>query len=90
MVPFTEWIGQLRAWLTAAPAADSPLSRREGEVARLVGQGLTSKQIGQTLAITPENVLTAYRPLVQLNRLPDHRQRRSRWEVLISPKSDRD
>ena len=52
MVPFTEWIGQLQAQLTAAPAGGSPLSPRELEVARLVAQGLTNKQIGQTLYVS--------------------------------------
>jgi DNA-binding NarL/FixJ family response regulator len=52
MVPFTEWIGQLQARLTAAPAGDSPLSPRELEVARLVGRGLTNKQISQTLYVS--------------------------------------
>ena len=52
MVPFTEWTGQLRAQLTAAPAGDSPLSPRELEVARLVGLGLTNKQIGQNLYVS--------------------------------------
>jgi DNA-binding NarL/FixJ family response regulator len=59
MVPFTEWIGQLQAQLTASSAGDSPsqagdspLSPRELEVARLVGQGLTNKQIGQKLYVS--------------------------------------
>jgi DNA-binding CsgD family transcriptional regulator len=52
MVPFTEWIGQLQAQLTAAAAGDKPLSPRELEVARLVGRGLTNKQIGQTLYVS--------------------------------------
>jgi DNA-binding CsgD family transcriptional regulator len=52
MAPFTEWIGQLRAPLTAAAAGGSPLSPRELEVARLVGRGLTNKQIGQTLYVS--------------------------------------
>ncbi len=52
MVPFTEWIEQLQAQLTAAPAGDSPLSPRELEVARLVARGLTNKQIGQTLYVS--------------------------------------
>jgi DNA-binding CsgD family transcriptional regulator/tetratricopeptide (TPR) repeat protein len=52
MVPFTERIEQLRAQLTAPAASDSPLSPRELEVARLVGQGLTNKQIGQTLYVS--------------------------------------
>ena len=52
MVPFTEWAGQLQAQLTAGPAGDSPLSPRELEVARLVGRGLTNKQIGQTLFVS--------------------------------------
>ena len=52
MVPFTEWIGQLQAQLTAVAAGDSPLSPRELEVARLVGRGLTNKQIGQTLYVS--------------------------------------
>jgi DNA-binding CsgD family transcriptional regulator/tetratricopeptide (TPR) repeat protein len=52
MVPFTEWTGQLQAQLTAGSAGDSPLSPRELEVARLVGQGLTNKQIGQTLFVS--------------------------------------
>ena len=52
MAPFTEWIGQLQAQLTAAAAGGSPLSPRELEVARLVGRGLTNKQIGQTLYVS--------------------------------------
>jgi DNA-binding CsgD family transcriptional regulator len=52
MVPFTERIGQLQAQLTAGPAGESPLSPRELEVARLVGQGLTNKQIGQNLYVS--------------------------------------
>jgi DNA-binding CsgD family transcriptional regulator/tetratricopeptide (TPR) repeat protein len=52
MVPFTEWIEQLQARLTAAPTGDSPLSPRELEVARLVGRGLTNKQIGQQLYVS--------------------------------------
>jgi len=52
MVPFTEWIGQLQAELTTAAAGDSPLSPRELEVARLGGQGLTNKQIGQALYVS--------------------------------------
>ncbi len=52
MVPFSEWIGRLQAQPTAAPAGGSPLSPRELEVARLVAQGLTNKQIGQTLYVS--------------------------------------
>jgi len=52
MVPFTERIGRLRARLPAAAAADSPLSPRELEVARLVARGLTNKQIGETLYVS--------------------------------------
>ena len=52
MVPFTEWIERLQTQLTAAPAGDSPLSPRELEVARLVGRGLTNKQIGQNLYVS--------------------------------------
>ena len=52
MVPFTDWIGQLQAQLTAAAADDSPLSPRELEVARLVARGLTNKQIGQNLYVS--------------------------------------
>ena len=52
MVPFTEWIEQLQAQLTAAPPGDAPLSPRELEVARLVARGLTNKQIGQTLYVS--------------------------------------
>jgi len=52
MVPFTEWIRELQARLTAAPAGDSPLSPRELEVAGLVARGLTNKQIGQALFVS--------------------------------------
>ncbi len=52
MVPFTERIGRLRARLPAAVAADSPLSPREIEVARLVARGLTNKQIGEALFVS--------------------------------------
>ena len=49
MMPFSEWIEQLRA---RSPAASSPLSPRELQVARLVGRGQTNKQIGQTLYVS--------------------------------------
>ena len=52
MVPFTERIGRLRARLPAVTAAESPLSPRELEVARLVARGLTNKQIGETLFVS--------------------------------------
>jgi DNA-binding NarL/FixJ family response regulator len=52
MVPFTARIGQVRARLPATAAARSPLSPREQEVARLVAQGLTNKQIGETLYVS--------------------------------------
>jgi DNA-binding CsgD family transcriptional regulator/tetratricopeptide (TPR) repeat protein len=52
MVPFTERIGRLRARLPAVTAAESPLSPRELEVARLVARGLTNKQIGKTLFVS--------------------------------------
>ena len=52
MVPFTERIGQLRAQRPTAAVGDSPLSPRELEVARLVGRGLTNKEIGQNLYVS--------------------------------------
>jgi DNA-binding CsgD family transcriptional regulator len=52
MVPFSERIERLRGLRPAAPQAASPLSPRELEVARLVGQGLTNKQIGQALYLS--------------------------------------
>ena len=52
MVPFTARIGPLRARLPATAAPRSPLSPRELEVARLVAQGLTNKQIGETLFVS--------------------------------------
>jgi DNA-binding NarL/FixJ family response regulator len=55
MAPFTARIEQLRTRLAAlaeAPAARSILSPRELEVARLVAQGLTNKQIGERLFVS--------------------------------------
>ena len=52
MVPFSTRIGELRARPQAAAAAASPLSPRELEVAGLVAQGLTNKQIAQTLFVS--------------------------------------
>ena len=49
MVPFSTRISQLRTQLKGAA---SRLSRREQEVAGLVAQGLTNKQIGQTLYVS--------------------------------------
>ena len=49
MVPFSTRISQLRTQLKGAA---SRLSRREQEVAGLVVQGLTNKQIGQTLYVS--------------------------------------
>ncbi len=52
MIPFTERIERLRARrLTSVPAV-SPLSARELEVARLVGRGLTNKEIAQCLYVS--------------------------------------
>ncbi len=55
MAPFVTRIEQLRAALTAeggAGAAHPVLSPRELEVARLVAQGLTNKQIGERLFVS--------------------------------------
>ena len=53
MTPFTARISSLRAGLPrGAGSARSPLSPRELEVARLVGRGLTNKQIGETLFVS--------------------------------------
>jgi len=53
MAPFVTRIEQLRAQLTAdAGAAHPVLSPRELEVARLVAQGLTNKQIGERLFVS--------------------------------------
>jgi len=52
MTPFTRRIEQLRARRPAMAGADSPLSPRELEVARLVARGLTNKQIGQALYVS--------------------------------------
>jgi DNA-binding CsgD family transcriptional regulator len=52
MDPFTARIDRLRAQLAASAGADSPLSRRELEVAALVARGLTNKQIGETLFVS--------------------------------------
>ena len=55
MAPFTTRIEQLRTQLAAvagAGTARSILSPRELEVARLVAQGLTNKQIGERLFVS--------------------------------------
>ena len=52
MAPFTARISRLHAQLAAGGLARSPLSPRELEVARLVGRGLTNKQIGETLFVS--------------------------------------
>ncbi len=49
MVPFSTRIAELR---TRLKGAASPLSRREQEVAGLVAQGLTNKQIGKMLYVS--------------------------------------
>jgi DNA-binding CsgD family transcriptional regulator len=49
MVPFSTRISQLR---TRLKGAATPLSRREQEVAGLVAQGLTNKQIGKMLYVS--------------------------------------
>jgi DNA-binding CsgD family transcriptional regulator len=50
MVPFSRRIEGLRARLPAA--GPPPLSPREREVARLVGKGLTNRQIAETLYVS--------------------------------------
>jgi DNA-binding NarL/FixJ family response regulator len=50
MQPFIARIASLRDRLTVAVA--SPLSRREHEVAQLVAQGLTNKQIAEKLFVS--------------------------------------
>ena len=52
MIPFTERIERLRARRPTTVAAVSPLSARELEVARLVGRGLTNKEIAQHLYVS--------------------------------------
>jgi non-specific serine/threonine protein kinase len=37
---------------------DAPLSAREREVATLIGQGLTNRQIGETLVVAERTVAT--------------------------------
>ena len=49
MAPFSQRIEGLRARLPAGPP---PLSPREREVARLVGQGLTNRQIAAALYVS--------------------------------------
>jgi non-specific serine/threonine protein kinase len=39
-----------------APAADSPLSRREGEVAGLIAQGLSNRAIAESLVLSVRTV----------------------------------
>ena len=51
MTPFSQRIADLRARLPAEPEP-SPLSPREREVARLVGQGLTNRQIAAALYLS--------------------------------------
>jgi DNA-binding CsgD family transcriptional regulator len=51
MTPFGQRIADLRARLPAEPES-SPLSPREREVARLVGQGLTNRQIAAALYLS--------------------------------------
>jgi ATP/maltotriose-dependent transcriptional regulator MalT len=50
MAPFSQRISELRASLEAA--GPPPLSPREREVARLVGQGLTNRQIAAALYVS--------------------------------------
>ncbi|MGH3237497.1 MAG: helix-turn-helix domain-containing protein, partial [Streptosporangiaceae bacterium] len=52
MAPFTTRIENLRNRLPHAGPALSPLSPREQEVARLVGKGLTNKQIAKALWVS--------------------------------------
>jgi DNA-binding NarL/FixJ family response regulator len=50
MAPFSRRSGELRTRLPAA--GPPPLSPREREVARLVGQGLTNRQIAGALDVS--------------------------------------
>jgi DNA-binding CsgD family transcriptional regulator len=50
MAPFSQRIEDLRARLPAT--APAPLSPREREAARLVGQGLTNRQIAAALYVS--------------------------------------
>jgi DNA-binding NarL/FixJ family response regulator len=52
MLAFTNRIEQLRATLPAGSPIRSPLSRRESEVASLIGRGLTNKQIAEALYVS--------------------------------------
>jgi DNA-binding NarL/FixJ family response regulator len=47
-----------RTWLTASltTASEAALTSREHEVARLVAQGLTNREIGNALVISPGTV----------------------------------
>jgi DNA-binding CsgD family transcriptional regulator len=52
MTPFSERIVRLRERLRAPGPAGQELSPREAEVAKLVGQGLTNRQIAAALFIS--------------------------------------
>jgi DNA-binding NarL/FixJ family response regulator len=52
MTPFSERIVRLREQLRAPGPAGQELSPREAEVAKLVGQGLTNRQIAAALFIS--------------------------------------
>lgn len=53
-----EWLRALGTGATAAAAPAAGLTRREEEVLRLVAQGLTSRQIADTLHISLKTVQT--------------------------------
>jgi DNA-binding NarL/FixJ family response regulator len=52
MLAFTNRIEQLRSTLPAGSPVRSPLSRRESEVASLIGRGLTNKQMAEALYVS--------------------------------------
>ncbi len=59
----------LKLQLKTSPAAALNLTNREKEIVQLIGQGLSSKEVGRRLGITLETVKTHRRRILEKNNI---------------------
>jgi LuxR family transcriptional regulator, maltose regulon positive regulatory protein len=67
---------------TAIPATSEPLSAREGDILKLIAEGLSNKEIARNLAITPETVKSHVKHIFTKLNVEKRAQAVSRAQIL--------